>query len=82
MSEQKTAEQRGQEMMQIKIKDLPPLAVEFCRHLCHEVGGCMEMFLTAWTVYAQCVEGLPCGDDLYLARPTDVAWFKERRASA
>jgi hypothetical protein len=74
-----TAEQRGRQMMEAKLKDLPPLAVEFCQHLCHESGGCMETFLTAWTVYAQCVEGLECSDDLYHARPQDIAWFRERQ---
>lgn len=75
-----TAEQRGLQMMEIKLKDVPPLALEFCRHLCSELGGCMEVLLTAWTVYAQCVEGLECTDDLYRARPQDIAWFKERLA--
>lgn len=75
-----TAEERGQQMMLVKMKDLPPLALEFCQDLCSRVGGCMETFLTAWTVYAQCVEGLPCTDDLYMASESDKQWFRERQA--
>jgi len=77
-TETKTAEQRGQEMLDMKIKDLPPLAYRFMRKLAGEVGLSIEVCLTAYTVYAQCVEGLPCTDDLYLARPQDAEWFKEQ----
>ena len=72
------AVERGSEMMTIPIGQLPPLAVEFAKSLCKEFGGCGEVLMTAWCVYAQCVEGLPCDDDLYLSRPVDVQWFKER----
>jgi len=75
-----TAEQRGMEMMMIKAKDLPPLAKKFAEKLCKKVGGCMEVFLIAFTVYAQCVEGLVCEDDLYLARPEDVEWFEQQNS--
>lgn len=74
-----TAEERGMEMMLIPMKDLPPLAKEFAEHLCRQVGMCMEVLLTAWTVYAQCVEELPCGDELYIARPQDREWFATRQ---
>jgi hypothetical protein len=74
----KTAEERGGEMMLIPMGKLPPLALEFGKKLWKEFGMCSEVLLTAWTVYAQCVEGLECCDDLYLARPGDIAWFKEK----
>ena len=73
-----TAEERGMEMMSIPFKDLPPLAVDFAHHLCKKVGMCGEVLLTAWTVYAQCVEGLECMDDLYRVREPDAEWFRER----
>lgn len=73
-----TAEQRGMEMMLVPMGQLPPLATEYAKKLCREVGGCMETFLTAWTVYAQCVEGLDCTDKLYKARDEDKKWFNER----
>jgi hypothetical protein len=72
-----TAEERGQEMMSIKMNELPPKALEFAKKLCKEVGMCGETLLTAWTIYAQCVENLPCSDDLYKARPCDIEWFNE-----
>jgi len=73
-----TAEQRGMEMLSIPMKDLPPLAWEFCRHLQSQVGLCIETCLTAYTVYAQCVERLPCTDDLYMARSVDKEWFRSK----
>lgn len=75
-SQIKTAEERGMEMMLIPMNQLPPLALKFGRHLCKQVGMCGEVLLTAWTVYAQCVEGLECKDALYQARPVDIEWFK------
>ncbi len=73
-----TAEERGAQMMSVPIGQLPPIAVEFARDLCRQVGKCGEVLLTAWTIYAQCVENLPCTDDLYLARGVDETWFQER----
>ena len=73
-----SAEERGMQMMSIPMNKLPPLALEFAKKLCGEVGMCMETLLTAWTVYAQLVEGLECTDDLYKARPNDVDWFSAR----
>jgi len=74
----KTAEKRGMEMMLIPMGELPTLAIEFGKHLCKEFGGCGEVLITAYAVYAQCVEGLPCTDDNYRARPQDKEWFEER----
>ena len=73
-----TAEERGREMMLIKMDQLPPLALEFAKHLCKEFGMCGEVLLTAWTVYAQIVECLSCIDTLYQARACDVEWFLAR----
>lgn len=77
-----TAEERGIEMMHIPIKDLPKLAREFANHLCKLLGGCGEVLLTAWTVYAQVVEGLTCSDSLYMAREEDKQWFAEEAKQA
>ena len=70
------AVERGVHLATIPMKDVPPLAIEFLRHLARKVGMCGEVCITAFAVYAQCVEGLPCSDDLYRARPEDVEWFK------
>jgi len=71
-----SAEERGMAMMTLPMNTLPPLALAFGKKLCSEVGMCGEVLLTAWTVYAQCVEGLPCTDSLYMAREQDREWFK------
>ena len=72
-----TAEERGQEMMLIPMDKLPEIAIEFAKKLSNEVGFCAEVLLTSWTVYAQCVEGLPCTDPLYKASGRDKKWFEE-----
>jgi hypothetical protein len=71
----KDAVERGVQLATIPMKDVPPLAIEFLRHLAKKVGMCGEVCITAFAVYAQCVEGLPCDDDLYRARPEDIEWF-------
>ena len=70
------AVERGMELMTTKGRDLPLLAREFVPVLAREAGGiCMEVVLTAYVVYAQCVDGLPCDDDLYMAHPNHREWF-------
>ena len=69
---------RGIEMANTPMGKLPPLSIDFLRHLAGKVGMCGEVCITAFSVYAQCVEGLPCDDDLYAARPEDRQWFAER----
>ena len=73
-----TAEERGTEMMQIPMGQLPYMAVMFSKHLCSQVGGCMEVMLTAYIVYAQCVEKLECTDDLYKVREEHKDWFRQQ----
>jgi len=66
------------EMMEIPMNQLPELAVDFLRKTSKEVGYCGEVCLTCFAAYAQCVENLPCEDDLYKASKEDRAWFKEQ----
>lgn len=73
---------RATQMMVVPKNQLPPLALEFARKMCREVGMCGETYITAYAIYAQCVEGLPCDDALYAARDADVAWFAEQAARA
>ena len=65
-------------MLLVPTGKLPKLALDFLNRLGSESGGvCMETCLTAYTVYAQCVEGRPCDDELYKARPQDIEWFRQ-----
>lgn len=72
------AVKRGTEMLNQPMNQLPTLATEFAQKLCREVGVCLEVLLTAYVVYAQIVEGLPCDDSLYQARDNDREWFAIR----
>lgn len=57
---------------------LPPLAIEYCRYLCHNYGGCGEVCITAYAHYCQIVDGMPCKDTLYMPDTMAIAWFKDR----
>lgn len=76
------AEERAMEMMNVPRKDLPPLAREYASHLCGKFGGCMEVFITAYAHYAQCIERLECQDGLYRADSTAEAWFEGKAGLA
>lgn len=76
-----TAEQRGAAMMRTPLGELPSLAVEFARAQCQRLGGCGEVLLTSWIVYAQCVEGLVCHTALYRSSREDWEWFRRRLAN-
>ncbi len=71
------AVERAVEMMHIPQCDLPPIALKFARYLCSKYGMCGEVYVTAYAVYAQLVEKLPCTDDLYIADKEAIEWFKE-----
>lgn len=74
-----TAEERGMNMMHIPMGEIPPLARKYAAYQCKQFGMCGEVLLTAWTVYAQCVEGLICNDPNYQARHLDIEWFAKER---
>ena len=76
-----TAEERGMEMMLIPLGQLPVLARKFAKKLASEVGLCGEVYLTAWTSYAQCIEDLECTDALYMVHDTDRQWFEDNKES-
>ena len=44
---------RAQQLLQVKGKDLPIAAKAYANHLCQELGGCIETFLTAYAAYAE-----------------------------
>lgn len=63
------AVKRGLEMMAWPTSNIPTSAMLYAAYLCKSYGMCGEVLLTAWVVYAQIVEGLDCGDDLYRVTP-------------
>lgn len=71
-----TAISRGQEMMHIPIRELPEVARNYASFLCNKYGMCMETLFTAYTVYAQIIEKLPCDDILYTPNPEAIVWFQ------
>lgn len=59
------AVRRGIEMMRWPTSQIPTSAMLYAAYLCKSYGLCGEVLLTAYVVYAQIVEGLNCGEDLY-----------------
>jgi len=76
--EYKDAITEGMKMMAVPMGKLPPVAVEYARRLCNQVGMCMEVLLTAWIVYQQIVENLPCDDSLYYPTQDAIDWYQEQ----
>lgn len=57
------------------MRDLPPPALAYARQLCSRLGGCIEVFLTAYAAYAEVVEECPCRDKEYAAGPDAFEFF-------
>ena len=74
-----TAEERGMELLHTEMGNVPNIALEYVRYLSNKVGMCMEVMLTAFTIYAQCVENLPCSSSLYLVSEEDNLWFEDKK---
>jgi hypothetical protein len=55
--------------MKTPMGELPHEAVIFSGFMCQRYMMCMEVMLSAYCVYAQIIEGLPCDDDLYRVTP-------------
>lgn len=68
---------RAMELMTIPVSKLPPLALEFAKHLCGQIGMCGEVLITAYAAYAQCVESCPCDDSVYDGSSYQH-WFDDR----
>lgn len=72
------AVERAQQLLNVKRSELPELARDYSYQLCGEHGWCIEVMLTAFAYYAQCVEGLLCKDPAYYPSPTAKQWFQTR----
>jgi len=59
------------------MREIPWFAIEYSRHLCRKLGGCGEVFITAFAYYVQYVADLPCSDDLYTITPEARQWFDD-----
>lgn len=72
-----TSLERAMEMMYIKQNELPKATFAYMRHLARRVGLCMEVCITAYAAYAECVEGLEAKDEEYMADPTARSFFTD-----
>lgn len=70
-----TATERGMQMMEIPMGQLPKRAQNFAKWKCSRVGMCMEVLLFCWCVYANIAEGLVADNPEYAADDEDIEWF-------
>lgn len=69
---------RAMQLATIPGNELPELARQTRERLSRRVGGCGEVFITAFAWYAQVCECLPCADPAYRvdeAAP-EVVWLR------
>lgn len=68
----KDALARGMELFATKGRDVPLLAMRYVRALCSRVGECGEVFITAYSWYAEKEEKCPQAvDDAYRVHDGD-----------
>ena len=74
---------RAVEMMKLPTSEIPTSAMLYTAYLCRKYGMCGEMFMTAYAVYAQIVEGLSMGEEddvLYgVTEPIRAEWEEVQR---
>jgi hypothetical protein len=74
------AVERAQELLAKTGSEIPSLALEYARFLTRQNGGCVEVILTAYAHYAQCMECYHCPDVAYQVDAVGRAWFDEKKA--
>ena len=60
---------------------LPIEAQKYANFMCNKYAMCGEVYLTAYTHYAQAVLNLPCKDDGYKLTPEGQKFFKDLEKS-
>lgn len=72
----KTAERRSLELCNEKFLNIPEIAYEYIKYLLSKHGRCGEIFLKAFSHYAQIIEGLPCEDLVMEIDDEAKKWFQ------
>jgi RNase H-fold protein (predicted Holliday junction resolvase) len=67
---------RAQDLMKIKMNELPPKALEFARFLSKKYGFCGEVMLSAFAGYAQKVEGYREVNESYIVNESEWKEFE------
>jgi len=66
-------------MMETKMNEISPIAIEYLKYISKIYGFCGEVMVTAFAHYCQAVLGLPCDDPDYKITEEGVKWFKENK---
>jgi hypothetical protein len=62
-------------MMETKMSQTSPIALEYLQFLSKKYGFCGEIIVTAFAHYCQAVLGLPCDNPDYRITNEGVNWF-------
>ena len=65
-------------MMSTPMNQLPPIAIEYVKHMSSLYGFCGEVCVTAYAAYVQAILGLPCKDPSYKLSEKDRQWFIDK----
>lgn len=71
------AENRAWELMRTPTKNLPSLADKYVKHLCQEIGICIDVYFIGYLYYAQAIEHLKPADKIHQIDKAGRKWFKE-----
>jgi len=72
------AEQRALELINAPISDVPNLAYEYVKYILSSYGRCGEIFIKAFSHYAQAIENLSCEDIRMEIDEEGKRWFRDR----
>lgn len=62
-------------MMETKMSEISPIAIDYVKYMSSKYGFCGEVMVTGFAHYCQAVLGLPCEDPDYRIKPEDRQWF-------
>lgn len=64
-------------MMETKMSEISPIAIDYVKYMSSKYGFCGEVMVTGFAHYCQAVLGLPCDNPDYRIKPEDRQWFKD-----
>jgi len=66
-------------MMETKMSEISPIAIEYVKSMSKIYGFCGEIMVTAFAHYCQAVLNLPCDNPDYKITEEGINWFKKNK---
>lgn len=64
-------------MMETKMNEISPLAIEYVKFISSKYGFCGEVMVTGFAHYCQAILGLPCDNPDYRINEEGTKWFTD-----